>query len=295
MTFKARVQQVSAPFVARLTRAALRLPLPLKDKKALWRGANRRFFHSRSEILGSDALGHTLNCRLDDFVQRHIAIFGLWEPTLTAYILTKVPVDGIFIDIGANVGYFSLLASARFAKVVSFEPSPSIYAALIRNIELNGIRNIKALDIAISDCERTAPFYRSDRSNSGNSSLSEGIGRDLEGYVRCAPLQTVITDEEWRKVRFIKVDVEGHEAEVISSLLRSVEVLREDLEIVVQIDPRSCAAFDMLCDAGFHAFDLRSNYAVECYLVPGNAGPIPIQTVPGHETDCLFRRSPTLF
>lgn len=289
---KRRAERFSAPFVGRLVRTALRFPLSSNRKKALWTSANRRFFHYPSELLGSDAVGHKLNCRLDDFVQRHIAIFGLWEPTLTEYVLAKGSVHGTFLDVGANVGYFSLLASKVFKKVISFEPSPSIYDALIRNIELNGVKNIVPLKVAISDHETTAPFYRSHSSNSGNSSLSEGPGRALEGYVRCAPLQALLADDEWRNVQFVKIDVEGHEAEVVSSLLKSVPEMRDDVEIVVQIDRHSAGLFDMFRRASFCAYDLRSTYAVDCYLSPGSSAPIRIETLPDQETDCLFRRAP---
>jgi FkbM family methyltransferase len=287
---KTRAEQISAPFVGRGLRLAFRSRLPLNSKVALWKKANNIFFHHASKLIGTDALGNTLHCRLDDFVQRHIAIFGIWEPTLTKYLLTKGQVDGSFVDIGANVGYFSLLAAKIFTNVISFEPSPSIFQSLQQNIKANELDNIKAFKIAISDHERIAPFYRSERSNSGNSSLSQGAGKVLEDYVRCAPLRAILGDEDWSKVCFVKIDVEGHELEVLRSLLDSPAPLRNDIEIVVQMDSNSETLFCTLREAGFCAFDLRSKYTLDAYLSPITQPLIPIEAVPSQETDCLFKR-----
>ncbi len=83
---KATIKKSATPFVTRTLRATMKLPLPAQTKRALWNVANRNFLYMGSTVVGTDLLDNRLLCRTDDLVQKHIAVFGLWEPNLTAWI-----------------------------------------------------------------------------------------------------------------------------------------------------------------------------------------------------------------
>src|SRR6476619_7171728 len=64
-----------------------------------------------------------------DVIQRYIYSFGVWEPALTNFVKTRLRAGDTFIDVGANIGYYALLASGLVGAsgtVVSIEASPSI-------------------------------------------------------------------------------------------------------------------------------------------------------------------------
>jgi FkbM family methyltransferase len=261
-------------------------------KRTLWQIANRNFLHTDTTIVGTDLLGNRLVCRTNDLVQKHIAIFGMWEPNLTAYLLAKKKVDGIFLDIGANIGYFSLLAARIFSRVIAFEPSPSVYKILNDNVRINQCNNLTAIQCAITEERGQMPFFKPYGPMMGISSLIEKEGSISDGMVNCTPLQDHLSDSDWQQVRFIKIDVEGAELSVLKSLLRSRHLLREDVEISIESsgsDEDSAKIFNTLSDLGFAAFDLKSTYSLEQYLRYSPQRPTPIKNVPGSFTDCLYR------
>jgi FkbM family methyltransferase len=288
---KANIEKKSAPLVARALRAAMKSSLPIELKRTLWHVANRNFLHNNAAIVGIDPLGNRLLCRTNDLVQKHIAIFGIWEPNLTAYLLAKKKVDGIFLDIGANIGYFSLLASRIFSRVIAFEPSPGVFESLNDNIRINHCRNVTAIQCAVTEKPGRMPFFRPPGPMMGTASLIEEDGRIFEGMVDCAPLQDHLSDADWRQVRYIKIDVEGAEVGVLKSLLRSRHLLTDDVEISIECggpDEESTNVFNMLSEFGFAAFDLRSTYSLKHYLLHNPQKPIRIRSVPNSFTDCLY-------
>jgi len=290
------IERRLAPLAVRAMRAIGRSPLiPLDLKLWLWARANHNFFHHGAIVIGTDALGNRMECLTSDFVQKHVAVFGVWEPRITDYLLAKQHVSGTFLDIGANVGYYSLLASRIFDNVISFEPAPKNFAKLTANIAANGADNISAFELAISDQRQIAPLYRSvDHDNSGMSSLREENGAAFEANIKCVPLQDVVDDQEWRRVKFIKVDVEGAELQVVKSLLLSANLLPRDVEISIEIngdDGFNREVFARLTAAGFDAFDLASTYLIDDYFKKMTARQLCLIAKPPETlTDCLFRR-----
>lgn len=117
-----------------------------------------------------------------------------------------------FVDIGANVGVYSLLAASLGASnTVLFEPDPSHFRFLSRNYEAFD----RVYDVALSNRVGTAYFRRSDRSNPGSASL-RGEPKTSDVTVRTAPFDALVGDlSKMPPVALIKVDVEGAEEEVI--------------------------------------------------------------------------------
>ena len=95
-----------------------------------------------------------MSCPLTDMIGRRIFLFGVWEPEMTAYVEATLRPGGVFIDVGANIGYYSMLASRLVGpsgSVVAIEPSPTNFSELKRNIALNHALNIRAIDMAVGD------------------------------------------------------------------------------------------------------------------------------------------------
>ena len=149
-----------------------------------------------------------------------------------------------FVDIGANLGIYSLIASRNKAvrKIYAFEPNPVVYEFLTKNAELNRAE-ITMYPVAISSVEGEQVF-RFDRSHTGGGGLATKHGQRISVQSRNFSIFDEIQGNDDND-KVIKIDVEGHEPVVIAELFKSrmepsiryifFEV-HEDLYDVYQVD-----------------------------------------------------------
>lgn len=158
--------------------------------------------------------GIRMRVDMTDLIQRHIYFWGQWEPDET-WLLGQVLREGdAFIDIGANLGYFTLLGShlvGRGGVVFAFDPSPQIRDRLQTNVALNECGNIRILPYAVSDKSGQALFFQHNV-NPGQNSL-RSLGEQAAGVVK---VETVTLDELLPagvavRARLVKMDIEGAE------------------------------------------------------------------------------------
>ena len=151
---------------------------------------------------------------------RSLAFGQVYEPLETKLISRLLERDSVFIDVGANLGYYSLLAWKSIGpkgKVYAIEPEPTNYRILEKNINLNLATNVSAFQIALSDREGDLTLFR-DRYNLGAHSISREnvrVRADLT-KVNCLTLDEFIrrhVGEE--RVSVIKLDVQGAEGRVL--------------------------------------------------------------------------------
>lgn len=124
----------------------------------------------------------------------------------------------LFIDIGANFGKFTISVGNAFKKnsdalqILSFEPEKNSYKLLKENIRLNGLKNVKAYPTALSNKTGTQKFYYYEPMKQIVSFPTSKVisikTRTLDSYMKSLPMNRY-TDI------FIKLDVEGHEIEVL--------------------------------------------------------------------------------
>lgn len=124
---------------------------------------------------------------------------------------------GVFLDIGANIGYYSLMAVHQgAARALAFEPNPVVLSRLRFNIDANQLADrIKALPVALGDRVATMTMLVSDR-DMGGSHI--GDHRDAPGTpidVQVKPLGDVLAEEGITRVDAMKIDVEGMEDAVL--------------------------------------------------------------------------------
>jgi FkbM family methyltransferase len=133
------------------------------------------------------------------------------------------------LDIGANAGFHALTAGLFFRRVIAFEPTPATAARLERNIMLSALRHIDVKRYALSDREGEASFTLNDR-HCGANRIGSNAGSNARAATITVPLKTLdgIANEIGR-VDFIKIDVEGHECEVLAGARKTVEQDRPQL------------------------------------------------------------------
>lgn len=277
-----------------------RWPLPRgrdRASEALLRVLGR---HART-MEARTAYGARMLCDLLDLVQSRIYNYGVWEPNLTAFIAGRLREGDVFVDVGANVGYFTLLASRLVGtdgKVIAVDASPSIFARLQEAIATNDARNVRAVNVAISDRHGVLPIYLGDDDNLGRTSVIANRGGAFEAEVQAAPLTDVIEPHELARVRIIKIDVEGAEGPVLAHLLRHVSDFPPELEIVVEVSPEAMAASGVPLDSilaefgvlGYNWYELQNHYDASDYRARGACPPVRGTQVPTAQADIVLSR-----
>jgi FkbM family methyltransferase len=127
------------------------------------------------------------------------------------------------VDIGANIGCFSILAARRAGptgRVIAVEPGPAAYEQLCRNLELNALDNVTLVRAAVGDRDETARFHVYDKS--GLSSLYESVdGRNAAGQtvdVEVMTLATLFAAQRIHRCDYLKVDCEGGEYAIVRGM-----------------------------------------------------------------------------
>ncbi|AQS72066.1 FkbM family methyltransferase [Streptomyces pactum] len=246
-----------------------------------------------------------------DLIQRYLYLFGAWEPHLTAWLRRRLrPGDG-FVDVGANIGVFSVLAAQLVGdagRVVAIEASPVFHRRLERHGRLNRCRNIRALNAAVSDSRRKLTFVLASSHNMGANSIVPYDGPAESTFeVEARPLPELLHPAEIANARVIKIDVEGAEGSVVRGLAPMLGSLRPDAEISVEVAPERMARLGdsidelltVMRDAGFHVYRLANDYAPESYPaalggvmgMPGEPGvPVRWRGPVVEESDLVFSR-----
>lgn len=147
--------------------------------------------------------------------------FNIFENDEIKFTTRFLKKDDVFIDIGSNIGLFSLYASPIVGingKVICFEPSNITFKRLQENITLNNLQNINAINRAISNTNgQTNLQLASDGYDAWNSLAKPSRGEVLHTeIIDCITFDTFIeTCENLQKISLIKIDVEGWEIPVL--------------------------------------------------------------------------------
>ena len=232
------------------------------------------------DVVVTASTGDRFRCHPPDFIQMYLWIFGEWEPDLTTYIRDSLRPGDAFIDVGANIGYFTTLAAHRVGqegRVVAIEASPNVFAALSETVAMNGLgETVRCVNKAAAARAGSLVVYSGPSKNVGLTTTVESRGFAREAVVDSLPLDELVTAQEARVARLVKIDVEGGEPSVLAGMHEFVVSCRADAEILVELSPlwwsdRSMRPIDVLqplFEAGFRAYEIDNNYWPWRYLWP---------------------------
>ena len=149
-----------------------------------------------------------------DHIQRQLFWYGYYEKKFILTWESFVQKDSVIIDIGAHIGYYSLIASKKAVDghVYSFEPFSVSYNLLKKNIELNHIQNVFPFQLAVTNKKEEKILFISDPENSGMTGFnqSENFTGETE-MANTISLDQWVKDQKLKKLDFIKIDIEGSE------------------------------------------------------------------------------------
>ena len=186
-----------------------------------------------------------------------------YEPATTDYLRSRLTPGGVFVDIGANHGYFTLLASALVGsrgRVIAFEPNPPVFEQLVAHVRLNGFGDCAVLlQQALSDRpdDRATLYVSRWSGNSGVSTLFPDQSRIALGAVSRDHTVAVRTDtfDRWfaasglDRVDLVKIDTEGCEDLVVDGMAAALGAGR--VRSVVCETHAGSRAHRTLCAAGY--------------------------------------------
>lgn len=156
----------------------------------------------------------------DSIISQSIKQSKIWAEAETRLFRELITPGMVVIDVGANIGYFSLLASTLVGsdgRVHAFEPDPVNCSLLRKNVRLNRAANVKVVQAALSNNDEPVHLFL-DSQNKGDHRIWEPTGESRTSItVKCTTLDQYL-HETSTVPRFIKIDVQGAEGQVLEGM-----------------------------------------------------------------------------
>ena len=276
-------------------------------KRRVWHSVVRRLV-ARGRGLDLEAqtrFGARMHVRFPDTIQSFVYFFGVWEPAITAYLVRTLRRGDLVVDIGANIGYDTLLAShmvGQSGHVHAIEASPHVHGLLVRNLALNRVANVTAHLVAACATAGEVPIFLHDSSNLGGTTIVPEVaarrGAVLEARVSGLPLPAIIPEADILRARLIKIDVEGAEWPAVQGFAHLLARMSPRTELLIEVSAEglrdhgtSIPAFlRVFRQAGFVPYAIGNRYSVDTYLTPRLAQPERLTGEDFDQLDILFRR-----
>jgi FkbM family methyltransferase len=182
-----------------------------------------------------------------EHIQQQLFWYGYYEKPVALLLQNLINPNSIILDIGANIGYFTLIAAqrAKIGRVYAFEPVKELFQKLQRNIVENNFQNTELINSAVGESQKDSIIYISSTDNAGMSSL-----KPPENFSGITQAIKIINIDQWivqsgiKQVDIIKLDVEGGE---LFALHGMTEILMNFKPVlIVEINPDTLAYFNLL-------------------------------------------------
>lgn len=186
----------------------------------------RLVLRGRSDPIDAEVEGLRMRVHVTDNVSERKFLFmpRFCDPAERNYVETHLTPDGVFLDIGANAGIYTLTAARNYARmggsgrVLAVEANPTMQSRLSFNVAINGFQpQVQLAPIALSDQTGEVEFTLSD-SNLGESGLDTPGSTKIR--VPCKTLLDLLRDEDVAQVDGMKIDVEGMEDMILTPFFK---------------------------------------------------------------------------
>jgi len=145
----------------------------------------------------------------DNTPARKVLFGSLYDARELKYLRQANRSGGVFVDIGANIGYYTLDLASHGARVIAIEPNPIAYARLQFNIEANDLdETVAALPYCVAEPGQHKLTFRG---SLGTGSLIALHGEGTEVMVKGETLLNILTEQRVDRVASLKIDIEGTE------------------------------------------------------------------------------------
>jgi FkbM family methyltransferase len=213
--------------------------------------------------------GNWFKCDLRDSIAREVCFNGRYEPQETALLKSILRPGMTFADIGANWGYFTLLASflvGAGGRVISLEPDPRIFAALQENIARNRLSQAAALQVAAAHeaCAMTLQGYDEQGGNWGVSSLIAQAAQSADVFqATVRPLDALLDEQGIDSIDLLKMDIEGAEEMALRGMSEGLSrhrykriLLEAHPALLAEQNRATSDVLNLLIDAGYEGWSI---------------------------------------
>ena len=177
----------------------------------------------------------------DQYLSRALREEGIWEPFETALLMASLGPGAVFLDVGANIGYYPVIAAQRVGEagsVFAFEPDAKNFKLLRANLELNGCQQVvTAFEAGLAEESGAGQLFMSADNAGDHQIFASGEERPhrsitlLNGSECLGPLVA--------RLDLLKVDVQGAEYAVMRGLLPLLEGLPRIPRMMIELTPQS--------------------------------------------------------
>jgi FkbM family methyltransferase len=180
-----------------------------------------------------------------------------WEVREKAFLLDALRKSDVFVDVGANIGFYTCLAAQNGVDVVAFEPVPNNLATLCRNIETNGFTNVEVMALALSDAVGVRRIF----GLTDQASFYKGKD-EVSTLVPTNSLDNIIASRFAGKRLLIKVDVEGAEDVVLSGAMATMALTPRPVWLMEVLKPAQSTVFKRFFEAGYKCRAMKADVEV---------------------------------
>jgi FkbM family methyltransferase len=216
----------------------------------------------------------------DDMIGRELVLKGVWEEQETRTIQTLAPKCRVFLDVGANIGYFSMLAASLMppgGRVFAFEPNPEMVDLARRGFSKGSFDSIQLIPAAAGDRNCTVQLHLNKGANRGKTSLYEAnTNRGGVIDVECRRLDDFIESTGITSLDLIKMDVEGHEWFALKGAMETLKSYRPALllelapVLLAQAGHTAEDVVDLLAPLGY---EIQRHWHPDNYLLVAKGTP----------------------
>ena len=242
-------------------------------------GFYKRLFKSKNLFKGLSLISSydenlKMKLDLDEWIQQNVFFFGVYDPVNIQFLKKNLNPGDTFIDVGANVGCFSLVAARELGpngRVIAFEPITIVADRLEENILLNGFKNIKLERKAIYSKETTLSFFIASQENLGMSSIKH---HDTEsGNIQEAEairLDKYLENNDTGNISMIKIDIEGAEIPAIRGMQKTIQKHQP----ILMVEVSSSVTKDL--DERKEVFKLFDHLSYDFFVLDKQSKPVSV-------------------
>jgi len=180
-----------------------------------------------------------LHQRVDRYISNEIGQLGIWEPFETKVVRACLRPGDLFMDIGANIGWYTLIGAATVGpngRVIAFEPEPENFGLLEKNVLANQLeQQVNLIQAAVSDVKGTTSLHLSD-DNMGDHRIFGSTEARLTIEIPVTTLDECVS-REGMPIRLIKMDTQGSEYNIFRGMRETLSHRARQSIMVIEFWP----------------------------------------------------------